>query len=350
MKESTTSPYAWAIVGAGPAGIASVGLLLDAGIQPETILWIDPDFQVGDFGALWGEVSSNTSVKLFLDFLNNIKAFEYSQRPSIFSLEALPPNGFSPLKSVAEPLQWVTDHLRKKVTSIQGKVTKQTAKNHAWHLTIGEATYAAEKVILATGAAPKSLPLSLGKEITLSQALNPEKLASSIKRSDTVAVFGASHSAMIIIRNLLEAGAKQVNNFYLHPIRYAISMGDWTLYDNTGLKGETAKWVKQNLGSQLHPKVQRFISTKENIDKYTTASDKVIYATGFTQRAPWCDDIDLQQYDTSCGIIAPGLFGAGIGFPIKVTDPNGNQALNVGLWKFMNDIRRMLPIWQKYSL
>jgi cation diffusion facilitator CzcD-associated flavoprotein CzcO len=42
--------FKWAIVGAGPAGIATVGLLLDNKVDARDILWIDPDFKVGDFG------------------------------------------------------------------------------------------------------------------------------------------------------------------------------------------------------------------------------------------------------------------------------------------------------------
>lgn len=59
MKEKT---FQWAIVGAGPAGIAAIGKLLDYGITPADILWLDPAFKVGDLGQLWQNVSSNTIV------------------------------------------------------------------------------------------------------------------------------------------------------------------------------------------------------------------------------------------------------------------------------------------------
>ncbi|GJM06346.1 MAG: pyridine nucleotide-disulfide oxidoreductase [marine bacterium B5-7] len=342
--------HTWAVVGAGPAGLASVGLLLDAGVTAKDILWIDPYFQVGDFGRLWGEVSSNTSVALFLEFLTKIQAFKYEQHPENFALDNLPKEGFTQLKEVAEPLQWVTDHLREKVTAVTGLVDTQLARKGAWELTVAGEVYRAEKVILATGGSPRSLPFDVEEEIALSDALTPEKLSGMVQEKDKVAVFGSSHSAMIIIKNLLDAGASQVVNFYLQPIRYAVPMDGWTLYDNTGLKGKTAAWVRENLSAKTHPKVQRLISNKENMDAQLSSCNKVVYATGFSQRAPHCEEIDFQKYDTSCGIIAPGLFGTGIGFPKKVTDPNGNQELNVGLWKFMNDIRHALPIWMQYGL
>lgn len=42
--------FQWAVIGAGPAGIAAVGKLLDHGVLPEDILWFDPHFKVGDLG------------------------------------------------------------------------------------------------------------------------------------------------------------------------------------------------------------------------------------------------------------------------------------------------------------
>ena len=62
--------YHWTVIGAGPAGIATVGKLLDSGIDAKQLLWIDPDFQVGEFGKLWSGVSSNTKANLFTKFLN----------------------------------------------------------------------------------------------------------------------------------------------------------------------------------------------------------------------------------------------------------------------------------------
>ena len=40
--------YSWTVIGAGPAGIAAVGRLLDHGIVGEQIAWIDPEFDIAD--------------------------------------------------------------------------------------------------------------------------------------------------------------------------------------------------------------------------------------------------------------------------------------------------------------
>lgn len=345
--------FKWAVVGAGPAGIAAIGLLLDKNISEKDILWVDPDFKVGDFGQKWGEVSSNTSVQLFLDFLNQIKSFEYSKCDKQFALNIQDKAGFTQLKNAAEPLRWVTDNLKDKVATSHDKILEQYVSDDVWNLVGDKQTYNAEKVILTTGSTPKSLnihSIDSAQEISLATALTPSILVKELKQNDKVAVFGSSHSAMIIIRNLVEAGVNNIANFYLEPLRYAVNMGEWTLYDNTGLKGETAKWVKQNISQNLDLRIKRYLSTKEQTDKHLPNYNKVIYATGFDQRAPVIGGIDFRVYDPTTGIIAPGLFGAGIAFPCKVADPNGNVELNVGLYKFMKDISRMLPLWMEYGL
>ncbi|QLE79518.1 hypothetical protein FLM55_07115 [Francisella sp. Scap27] len=345
--------FRWAVIGAGPAGIATVGLLLDNNVDAKDILWIDPNFKVGDFGQKWCEVSSNTSVKLFLSFLNQIGSFDYSECNEKFVLNTQDEEGFTHLKNAAEPLRWVTDNLRTKVNSCEANITEQYVKNGTWNLVSDKQTYYAEKVVLATGSTPKSLTLHDSErcqEIGLASALTPSILAEEVSNHDKVAVFGSSHSAMIIVRNLIEAGITDIANFYLEPLRYAVRMDGWTLYDNTGLKGETAKWVRQNISQNLDKRVSRYLSTKEQIDKHLPNYNKVIYATGFNQRTPILEGVDFSKYDSSTGIIAPGLFGVGIAFPCKTIDPSGNVELNVGLFKFMNDIKRMLPLWLQYSL
>ena len=203
---------------------------------------------------------------------------------------------------------------------------------------------------MATGAEPKSLQYSGVSEIDLATALTPSQLAKACHANDTVAVFGSSHSAMIIIRNLVECGVKHIVNFYQSPLRYAVPFDDWILYDDTGLKGETAKWVKENISKGKLSHVSRYMSNEDNIDHHLPSCDKAIYAVGFQQRQLLIEGVLLSQYDQSNGIIAPGLFGIGIGFPVEVTDPFGHKENNVGLWKFLKNCRRTLPIWQQYGL
>jgi len=133
FSRSMTHDFEWAVVGAGPAGILAVGKLIDVGIAPRNIAWIDPDFRAGDMGRLWQCVSSNTKVDLFTKFLRGCSAFEYK---SDFELDTLDPSDTCELRYIAEPLLSVTETLKKKVTPFAALVAEtRREKDGQWVLT-----------------------------------------------------------------------------------------------------------------------------------------------------------------------------------------------------------------------
>ena len=342
--------FSWAVVGAGPGGITAVGLLLDAGMSGDDIVWIHPYFQAGDFGRFWGEVNSNTRVALFQDYLHGVSSFEYAKKKSSFALDQMDKNGFTLLKAAAEPLRWVSDRLREKVVAKKTRVSELFIKNGAWQLHCADQSITAKKVILALGADAKSLDFPEISKIDMVTALTPSQLKNACHQNDVVAVFGSSHSAMIAIRHLVELGVSKIINFYQSPLRYAVLMNDWILYDDTGLKGETAKWVREHISKNPLSNLERYLSTDEHIETYLPKCTKAIYAVGFQPRHLPVPAVSLAHYDFSNGIIAPGLFGTGIGFPLRVMDPFGREEWNVGVWKFLKNMRRTLPLWLQYDL
>lgn len=350
MKTNHTI-YRWAVIGAGPAGIAAVGQLLDHGVSAHEIAWVDPHFAVGDFGAHWAAVSSNTSVKLFTDFLQACKSFDYAKRTLAFDLEQLNPLQTCLLKYMVEPLQWITAKLRDKVACIQDKIVQITMSHDVWQLQGEKQTLYAKQAILAIGAEPRTLVHAEVEEIPLAIALDKEKLFKACDKNDTVAVFGSSHSAIIIIRHLLEHGVHKVINFYQTPLCYAIKTEQGFLFDNTGLKGDTAIWAKANMHGQQADRLVRVYTEQANIERYLSECHKVIYAIGFERRAlPRLDDMPKLNYNAHNGIIAPGLFGVGIAFPEAKVDKYGTTEYSVGLWKFMDYLQRMMPLWLDYHL
>ena len=110
--------YAWTVIGAGPAGIAAVGKLLDRGIADKDIAWIDPAFAAGDIGAKWRSVSSNTKVGTFLEYLNGANAFRFSEAPPM-PLTETDPEETCALALVADPLRWITEQLRERVGTVE---------------------------------------------------------------------------------------------------------------------------------------------------------------------------------------------------------------------------------------
>jgi len=340
--------YSWSVVGAGPAGIAAVGMLLDAGISHHEIAWIDPSFTVGDLGSKWYRVEGNTKVKTFIDFLNKCDSFNYSQAPD-FAIDAFDVEKSCKLGFIVEPLQWISDHLTKKVQTFSDSVHALSLHNQYWNIELEKTKILSKQVTLATGCVPNILSYPI-EEIPIEIALNDELLVEENIENETVAVFGASHSAIVALKNLMDCKPNKIINFYKHPVKYAVYFDDFTLFDNTGLKGNAAVWAKEYIDG-IHPAcLERVHCDSDKMQEKLAECTRAVYAIGFQQNS----SIAIRPYprnpshnDTN-GIIAPGLFGLGIAYPNQVIDPLGNVEHNVGVWKFMQHLIKCLPIWMKY--
>ncbi len=342
--------FEWCVIGAGPAGIAAVGKLLDHGISAQEILWIDDKFKVGDLGTKWYNVSSNTTVQLFLNFLNECRSFNFDGRTQHFQIEKIDPHHTCKLINIIEPLQRISNHLSQQVVTYQGMAGRLAVHNRSWEITVDKHKFKATNVILAIGAEPDCLHHKNVKEIVLEDALNYSQLKQCCDNIDSVAVFGSSHSAIIIIRYLVELGLSRIVNFYKSPLKFALRMEDWTLFDNTGLKGTTADWARENILGKMPESLYRYSATDRNIRTYLAECDRVIYAVGFHPRVIKVVGMESLQHNVHNGIIAPGLFGFGIAFPKQTIDPFGSREESVGLWKFMMHINSVMPIWLRYGL
>jgi len=344
-----SSSFQWGVVGAGPAGILTVGKLIDCGVDPRQIAWVDPKFKVGDFGLLWRDVSSNTKVKLFVDFLEGVKSFRFDFAPP-FDLLKLDSEDTCDLSYMADPLQWVSDHLMETVKPFNAIAHHIHLSDRAWHIDLDRKKITAKNVVLAVGCEPKILPFSGVETVPLQEALSRTQIANVCQADDAVAVFGSSHSAILVIKNLIESGVKRVVNFYLEPLRYAVELDDWILFDNTGLKGQAAHWARDYIDGQRPKNLERYISSEEHINQYLPECNKAVYAVGFERRhLPIVAGLESVHYNPQSGIIAPGLFGIGIGFPECHENPFGIKEYAVGLWKFLKYIDRIMPVWMKYG-
>jgi cation diffusion facilitator CzcD-associated flavoprotein CzcO len=341
--------YAWTVIGAGPAGIAAVGKLLDQGIASEKIAWIDPAFAAGDLGQKWRPVSSNTIVGTFLSFLNGASAFRFSEAPPMPLCE-VDPEETCALALIAEPLVWVTEQLREQVKVFQTTATSLSLQKRQWRIDTEHQEIVSENVVLAVGAVPKKLSYPHLEEIPVEVALDPEKLAQQSLEGATVAVFGSSHSSMIALPHLLRHPVERVINFYRSPLKYAVYLDDWILFDDTGLKGRAAVWARENIDGVCPERLERcWVSGPEFTDKLAQC-DRAVYTVGFERRklpeTPQWGELDYNQQN---GIIAPGLFGLGIAFPEYAEDPYGFGQHRVGLKKFMDYLNSVLPLWLRYG-
>lgn len=243
-----------------------------------------------------------------------------------------------------------------------------------------------ERLILCTGASPiDSLSPMLSsfapgvQNIHLDTALNPPVLSSllQVEAPETVAVIGASHSAILVLMNLVQLASTSHHNLRIkwftrhETLRYAEERDGWILYDNTGLKGEAARWARENIDKDVFEtsgirkiidKVPTIVDAEEDLYRAELPScTRVVQAIGYKRdplpeltmsgndSAPVRLDHDglTGRFFCSSGKrkYLPGLFGAGIAFPERVTDPLGNVEHAVGFFKFMKFCNRVVPEW-----
>ncbi|KAI0436058.1 hypothetical protein F4803DRAFT_543502 [Xylaria telfairii] len=393
------------VVGAGPGGITVIGNLLEHGADQRKVVWVDPCFRGGRVGSRYREVPSNTKVSLFVQFANDVSPFkaivQATPKPNaLTALQELPQDQGCRLGYAADMCLMLTDGLvvHPQVQTHRAKVTTATLdeKTNIWKVEFDHGGHVTtSKIALCTGSAPvsKNIPAiermqeSLNP-VDLDVALTPSMLTNYFDpaaRTTTVAVIGASHSAILVLMNLVNLANSthphlRVKWFTRNELRYAEYMDGWILRDNTGLKGQAADWARQNLDRDAFPNS----AVSKVITKVWTAGNEeaaykaelpecthLIQAVGYA-RNPLPDFKIIEKDDTTARPLqveyddlngrfykkddskaehgkqyVPGLFGAGIAFPERVTDPRGNVEHAVGFWKFMKFVKKVAPDWVK---
>lgn len=236
------------------------------------------------------------------------------------------------------------------------------------------------RLILCTGAHPTNLPVPVPgldiQQLDLDLVLKPSELAETLPTDSpcTIAVVGASHSAILALLNLFTLARDshphlRIKWFTRHPLRYAEYMDGWILRDNTGLKGLAADFARTQLeDDRLPTSAAGQIVTKidcgggqaresEQYRRHLPDCSYIVQAVGFTRDplpqltkngTPLTLEFDHETgkfHEHSNGPVVPGLYGAGIAFPERVVDPYGNVEYAVGFFKFMKFLKRVTQSW-----
>lgn len=341
----------WLIVGAGAAGIATLGVLLDIGINPQRITWLDPEFNVGRMGAYYNNVPANSKTKEFVYFVNACKSFQECTCDAVIALHNYDPEERHNLSAIIEPLQCITNHLRTKVHALEGMMTGLYFNQGLWRISTETTTVTSHNVVLATGAHPRVLHYESQKIVPLDLALDKDTLRTLIKPDDVVGVIGSAHSAILLLKFLSEMPVKHIYNLYKTPIVYAPVKSltdDWEVKGIAqGIKGIAAEWAKNVLEKNPPANLTRLFSSEEALKETLALCTKVIYAIGYDRNElPRINDqTQITHYNEKSGVIAPGLFGIGIAFPDKRSDENGNEAYCIGFDCFMEYAQQIVPYW-----
>lgn len=340
----------WLVVGAGPAGLCVIGVLIDIGVNPQKITWIDPEFSLGRMGTYYAQVPANSDIREFIKFINACACFQESSCPCVETLKQTVNNHHPLLSAIIEPLQCITQHLCTKVKAIQASMTMLNFEHSYWQVGIssGEIIHA-QHVVLATGSHPKTLQYKTQQIIPLDVALDPNNLRDIVTKDDTVAVVGDAHSAVLLLKFLSElpVPVKHIYNFYQNPIIYATNLDGWVINGTTGLKGLAAEWARNVLETNPPANLTRLKSTPALLEHMLAHCTKTIYAVGFERnQLPAINNLTaITHYNPTNGIIAPRLFGIGIAFPEQRINQFGDKETRIGLDSFMDYAQRMVPHW-----
>jgi len=336
----------WTVVGAGPAGIAVIGLLLDIGTDPQNIAWIDPEFNVGRLSN-YLEVPANSTIASFMHFMRACKIFGACHTPAIDALMQYDQNKEYSLQTLVAPLQDLTKFLCSQVVALKNKLLGLDFENNVWKVIIGNKTFFSERVVLATGSHPRSLHYECSHEIPLDIALNKSQLMHAVQPTDSIAVVGSAHSAVLVMKFLTEVGVARIINFFNKPLLYMTDMGTWFLHAETGLKGVAAEWAKNVLEKNPPANLMRVSNSPAALKEWLPLCNKIVYAIGFDRNElPPINGVHQSiTHDHATGVIAPHLFGIGIAFPEQAVDPVGNVENRVGLNQFMEYAQRVVPEW-----
>lgn len=388
--------YEAVVVGAGPAGIVAVGNLLEKKI--DKILWVDESFQGGRVNQYYREVPSNTKTKLFVEFAEMVSPFQKivtgTGEDKLKDVRKLPQEQGCQLSNAADICLVLTSGLKETpgVIAQIGRVASATldSSSDSWNVNLDNSedisNVQAKRLILCTGSTPldPKLPNEPAdfEHINLDDALSPTNLKAKLSSlgPTTVAVIGASHSAVLVLMNLSKIALEskpdlKVKWFTRHGLRYAEydDSGHVSARDNTGLKGQAAVWAKENLEPEklsTSPvgKVVQMISYQKGDEakvygEHLGDAQFVVQAIGYTKNAlptltangeivtPTFDhDKGIFEYTTAASGESrqlPGVYGAGIAFPKRIVDQRyGHTEFNVGFMKFMKAVKGWVEEWK----
>jgi len=326
------------VIGTGPCGILTAGLFAEK--HGKDMLWIG-DSDIHELGGRFNRylaVPGNTPVTSFKEAFAMVPLLSDDA-----VIQNLTPDedGTCPLGHVFPVLSSFSRRIAQTcTTSFSTRVTSLhlNSDDKLWTVkTNSNHSFCGSSVIFIPGAIPRPQPTTNHSYVDVLDAVQPQHgvLTTLASSNATVSVVGNSHTAMLIVKNLIEADVPKIRVYQKSPLKHAEHRpGGWVKYDGTGLKGSVSDWVKS-----YHFRGVEFVNVPvdENTEDLIDESDAVIWATGFVRENMPDLMIDgvlmggmYSEYDGYSGEIAPGLFGGGIGFPERWTDPQDHSEYRVG--------------------
>lgn len=319
-----------AIVGLGPAGIFALAQIPPQ-MQRETVVF-EPSAIGGALATDYASVVANLPNSVITAALREVPAWASAPFPHLdkYSNETCPRLG-----DVVRQLRELIAPDLARVAFHSSRVTKYTRSEHAtWKLeTSTGSMFEVQKIVICTGATPKTLDLPK-PVIPLAASLTPALLPNYVTSSDSVVVFGTAHSGTLALKNLREAGVKNLVGLHKGTTPFLFARDG----HSEGIKQESAAIADDLLATHW----ARLISLDDFAAAHRAVAEAsaVVYAIGFERPAPVFTD---SEGGVKPLIGAPHVYGFGIGFPAPYTDTNGATHPDVGFGGFVSAIKAALP-------
>lgn len=310
----------WLVIGGGPCGTMSVGVLLDR--LNARIGWIDQESfeSMGRLG-MYGTVPANAKNEWLCESFSAIEAFEFHGVDGPCDIQLA-------VRALADASKAMRDSGRLALVRLC-KATCLRFDGDFWNVETTAGVLQAKRVLLAPGGTPRRYQMDF-EILEHDDVIIPERCP---RVSGRVAVVGGSHSGMLAAKNLVERGADVTVYARRQPI-----YTEGTKYIGSGLKGQVAAWTRANLGVTFR---YRDDAPDEEPGERLAAMFRedhitaVVFTCGFERvqlpRVVYLDNpITIRRHNTRNGRLAPGLHGVGIAFPEYFTDADGFTEARVG--------------------
>ena len=321
-----------AVVGLGPAGIFTLASLPEDMLSETLVL--EQSCIGGDLSSQYSSVIANVTKAGFIKTFTMIPKWATQSFPELdIYTETEPPK----LADICKVLRRLAKADIQKAHLHTTALLNLVQTSDGWNLVTAKETYRAKKVIMCLGATPKIMDLPL-PSIPLPIALSQEQLAHSVSPTDTVVLFGTSHSGTLVLKNLKHIGCEHVYAIYKGKDPFTIATDE-----HDGLKLAAAciaEEIRKNEWGSLTPTLipyEDFASMYRVLNK----ANAVIYAIGFEPRT--------STYTNTSGVCSPitketpGIYGFGIGRPRMGKTLKGEMFVDIGFEGFIKAIQAELP-------
>lgn len=389
----------WAVIGAGPCGIGVVARLCDLGHK---VTWVDPHFAVGRMGAYYRQVPANTLNGDLLYAAKLCKSFQFEESQALRRqrqeerkvMEDLPSDQCFELGYLVDSLEDFTTALFLKVDKVQGyarRLTRSLSQTSIWTIETMDSSSIikteVDAIITVSGSSPCSIagfPVVSGDQPAVSHQLpqrsvhvhsldlmvdpaTAQAVSQSCGQDDHWLVIGASHSGMLVVKNLVESGCKHVISMTRSPLRFMhVTPTGCKKYQGIGLKGPVGDWTQAMLAlnDADRPFQQVWYDNQqtweEQLEKLNV--NHVIPAVGFEKDMSfeviidgqkmvqsdfdnydkWIGNIDFTIDPITAQRVPVGLYGGGIAFPQNYRDEDGAVEPWVGFKRSIEQTDEML--------